>query len=172
MRLPNNRAFLVTIAACFVWGAAVLFAPVDALNYVLRFAIGVGAALAFWRYMPAAWKVYREGARDNEDSLIIAIPVICGALFYYAVYSLLSRALDTPDWLSDSPWSAFSPFLLLTAFILFSVAARKPSERPSMVTTFVVGVGTAVGLFAATAGHFLIVKVAALVLVILRLFPH
>lgn len=170
--IPTNPAVAVTIALIVIWLCCLAWVPTDGLNYVLRVSIAIGALAALTRFLPAAVRVYRDGARDREDSLIIGIVVGSLAFLYYGVYSVLSRVYDSPDWLTDSKWSAFGPLLFLVFYLLVVIAARKPLESTSTAVSWVVGLGAGVALFLATAGHAVLAFIEPIIVFLVRIIPH
>lgn len=170
--LLNNPAIITTVIAASIWSVLVEFAPVDSLNYVLRVGIITVCIVTLIRWGRAAWVVYWEGAREPESAAILAVVLTAISYLWYAIWTWVSRALGAPDWMMDSPWSAFFAFLALISFVLAIASTRLAGERPSALVTFALASGTALGLAATAVGHLLVAKMGGLATVILRALWH
>lgn len=169
-RLLSNPALIVTVAATSIWVVLVNFAPVDPLNYILRVGIATVGVATLIRWGPTAWRVYLEGAKAPEDSAILAVVLMAGSYLWYVGWTATSRYLGGPDFMMNSPWSAFFPYLALISFVLAIVSTRLKGERTSGLITFVLAAGTMLGLGATAIGHLLIAKLGGILTLLARLF--
>lgn len=171
-RILANPAIIATVIAAAGWLLLVEFAPVDPLNYFLRIGIVTVCVITLIRWGRTAWRVYLEGARDPEDAAILAVVLTAISYMWYAGWTAVSRYLDTPDWMVNSPWSAFFAFLALISFVLAIASTRLKDETPSGLIAFVLAAGTALGLAATAAGHLVLAKLGGVVTAVFRLFGY
>jgi hypothetical protein len=171
VKLPKNwAALLLTLVAavCFI-GISTL--PNDPVNYTVRFTLGMACIATVWRWGRAAARVYWQGAKDPEDSVILGVCGFSIALLWYCAVSSLSIAYDSPDWITNSPLRLVFPFLCLTALLL-SIASTLRNEPPGAVLGFLITMASGIMLVATGLLHAVIAKIGPIVSALARLLPH
>lgn len=127
-RVFKNPAFFVVIAAGLVFFTAAQFFTPDALSDATATVMALVCAIGLWRWGPAGWRVFWQGAKRTEDWGILAVCMLLVAVIVGRIYGITFRQLGRPEWLEQSYWAPFTLYMLLGAVVLL-VLATKDEDR-------------------------------------------
>lgn len=149
------RPILITLGLIAGFVLCSLFIVADTLTEILSAGVFIASCFGLWRWMPAAWRNYREGAATETAWGLIGIVVLLLALAAQRVYSVVYIQLDRPEAFQLLHVSPFITYMVLVALILFIAATKFPGEKPTRLSGSIAAIITFVGVLLSAAGPLL-----------------
>lgn len=149
----NTYAAILLVPLVAFIGLVAVGVPPDPINLLARLYVFAGFAYVGARYVGRAPTLMWRGDTSPEARNIVGWGVIIMASMMQQLYAWLYIVYERPEWLSSSYWSP--SFVVLAGVGLTLVASSVPRFPPfgtgpnglSVISSFCVGLGAALGLF-------------------------
>jgi len=121
-RLSHNSALWVTIAVMgSFWMFYLILTPEQLVEFASSLVLGASVSIVL-TWFPAAAFALRNGAKDGPGLLNMGIFGLAGAILAQRIWINILRWFERPDWLVNSPVSAFTAWILFCACMLVILA--------------------------------------------------
>ncbi len=118
---PLTALWIAVGIICAYWSAAVVVDPLVLRDVFNNITLGV-AVTVMLTWASGAWTSFKEGAKEGDDQLVIAVFLLYAVLAFQRMYAIVAVALERPVWLVEGPLSGFVSYLLCAVGLLFLVA--------------------------------------------------
>lgn len=153
----NSAVWITFITLISFWFLALIFDQRIMLEVASGLALGAAGTLTL-QWLGSAIRAMRDGPSEGPGMLAMGLVGMGCSLMLQRFYANVLRWLDRPDWIVDSSFAAFIPWIMFTACVLMILApGTKKNDVPTRnYVWFMFAAGVGIFIAGISVGYSLV----------------